>query len=86
MGHYLDAGRYLLAFPGPGIEERLQNLLAEWLAARENSVYVVKKGDNLSIIAEHFNVPLKALLIWNDINSRSPIHPGDRLIVRPVLP
>jgi len=87
MGHYLDAGRYRLCVPqARGFEERFRNLLAEWLAARENSVYVVKKGDNLSLIAERFNVPLKALLIWNGISPRSPIHPGDRLIVRPVTP
>jgi len=51
MGHYLDAGRYRLCVPqARGFEERFRNLLAEWLAARENSVYVVKKGDNLTLI------------------------------------
>jgi LysM repeat protein len=44
-------------------------------------VYIVKKGDNLSLIADRFNVPLVALLIWNKLNLRAHIYPGDRLII-----
>jgi LysM repeat protein len=44
---------------------------------------VVKDGDNLTIIAERFNVPLPALLIWNRLDGKKPIHPGDRIVIYP---
>jgi LysM repeat protein len=46
-------------------------------------VYVVEKGDNLSYIAKRFDVPLAALLIWNRLNLKRPIYPGDRLLIYP---
>jgi membrane-bound lytic murein transglycosylase D len=42
---------------------------------------VVKEGDNLSAIAQRFNVPLPALIIWNRLKLREHIHPGQRLII-----
>ena len=55
----------------------------EWLQKRQERVYIVKAGDNLSTIAEQFRVPLPAILIWNRINLNRPIHPGDRLVIYP---
>ena len=49
----------------------------------EGRVYVVQKGDNLSLIAEKFKVPLAALLIWNRIESSRVIHPGQELVISP---
>jgi peptidoglycan endopeptidase LytE len=54
--------------------------MAEWLALKNNSVYTVKKGDTLTGIAARFNVPFKALTIWNSISNRK-IVPGDKLYV-----
>ncbi|MBW2594311.1 MAG: LysM peptidoglycan-binding domain-containing protein, partial [Deltaproteobacteria bacterium] len=34
-------------------------------------------------IAEKYNIPLAALLIWNRLNLTHPIHPGDRLVIHP---
>lgn len=85
-GHYLAAGTYTLAVPettAPGIQERFNRLHAEWLQKRNERVYIVKSGDNLSTIAEQFRVPLPAILIWNRIDLNRPIHPGDRLIIFP---
>jgi LysM repeat protein len=33
------------------------------------------------LIADRFNVPLASLLIWNKLNLKSAIYPGDRLII-----
>ena len=44
-------------------------------------VYTVKKGDSLTGIASRFNVPYKALTIWNSIGSSTKIAPGDRLYI-----
>ncbi|NIM98833.1 MAG: LysM peptidoglycan-binding domain-containing protein [candidate division Zixibacteria bacterium] len=41
----------------------------------------MKKGDNLSSIADQFGVPLAALIIWNRLDLNAHIHPGDRLVI-----
>lgn len=85
-GHYLAAGRHELKVPvggSEGFQQRLAQILAEHQDQLEQRVYVVGPGDNLSAIAERFGVPLQALRIWNRIDLNKPIHPGDRLVVRP---
>ncbi len=85
-GHYLAAGNYRLNLPvsgAEGFQERFQAGHKAWKALRSERVYIVKEGDNLSSIAEQFRVPLPALLIWNRLDVRRPIHPGDRLIIHP---
>ena len=86
-GHYLAAGTYTLAVPEntpPGFQKRFDKLHQEWSQQRQERIYIVQPGDNLSTIAESFQVPLAAILIWNRIDINSPIHPGDRLIIQPV--
>ena len=86
-GHYLAAGTYSLAVPEktpPGVQKRFDKLHQEWSQQRQEQIYIVQPGDNLSTIAESFRVPLAAILIWNRIDINSPIHPGDRLIIQPV--
>jgi LysM repeat protein len=51
------------------------------LAALRGQIYVIKKGDNLSEIAQNFNIPLTALIRCNDLDPRRPIHPGNELII-----
>jgi membrane-bound lytic murein transglycosylase D len=85
-GHYLARGRHNILIPkgaSAGFQARYQQYLKEFFAAQKESVYIVKKGDNLSSIAERFEIPLQALLIWNRLDLKSPIHPGDRLIIHP---
>jgi len=83
-GHYLAAGTYTLAVPEntpPGFQKRFDKIHKEWSQQRQERIYIVQPGDNLSTIAEQFRVPLAAILIWNRINIDHPIHPGDRLII-----
>lgn len=85
-GHYLQAGTYTLALPEntpPGFLERFKQRHQQWSQQRQERIYIVQSGDNLSTIAEKFRVPLAALLIWNRIDLNSPLHPGDRLIINP---
>ena len=85
-GHYLAPGTYTLAVPAEtpaGFQQRFAEGHQEWLAQRKERVYSVQPGDNLSTIAEQFRVPLPAILIWNRIDARETIHPGDRLIIYP---
>ena len=86
-GHYLAAGTYSLAVPDgtpAGFQERFDRIHQEWSRQRQERIYVVQPGDNLSVIAERFRVPLAAILIWNRIDLDAPLHPGDRLIIHPV--
>jgi membrane-bound lytic murein transglycosylase D len=46
-----------------------------------STTYVVRRGDTLSRIASKFRVRLSDLLGWNDLNSRSVIKPGQRLVM-----
>ena len=83
-GHYMAPGIHKILVPkgaGAGFEARYQEALAAWRKKPDDHVYIVKSGDNLSSIAEMFQVPLPALLIWNNLNPRHHIHPGDRLII-----
>lgn len=85
-GHFLAAGTHSLLIPpgsAQGFDARFKQLVQQWQAANLERVYVVQKGDNLSGIAERFKVPLPALLIWNRLDGRKPIHPGDRLVIYP---
>jgi membrane-bound lytic murein transglycosylase D len=85
-GYYLPAGTHRLLVPAgnaDGFRDRFSTLFNQWLADRQTHVYTVEKGDNLSSIAQRFNVPLQALLIWNRISAKKPINPGDRLVIFP---
>ena len=83
-GHYLPAGTYELLIPrgsADGFRARYSRLMEKFLAGRQDRVYIVKEGDNLSSIAEEFGVPLLSLLIWNRLDVNRPIHSGDRLLI-----
>jgi membrane-bound lytic murein transglycosylase D len=83
-GHYLAAGSHWLLVPqgtSNGFQARFKELVDQWSAANQERVYVVKQGDNLSTIAERFNVPLPALIIWNRLENKKHIYPGDRLVI-----
>ncbi|MGO4998555.1 LysM peptidoglycan-binding domain-containing protein [Oceanisphaera sp. W20_SRM_FM3] len=46
-----------------------------------NSVYKVKRGDSLSVIASRFSVSINELLSWNKLSSRHSLRAGQSLIV-----
>jgi len=51
-------------------------------AARANEQFhLVKAGEYPAIIAELYDIPLKDLLAWNNLNGNSIIRAGDKLIV-----
>lgn len=83
-GHYIAEGNHAILIPkgsSTDFHKRYNRLVREFLAARSERVYVVKKGDSLFAIAEKFAVPLKSILIWNRLDPGQPIHPGTRLII-----
>jgi hypothetical protein len=83
-GHFLAAGSHWILVPkgaAQHFQARFKTLVDQWLAENRERVYVVKEGDNLSTIAERFNIPLPALIIWNRLENKKHIHPGDRLVI-----
>jgi len=83
-GHYLTKGGHHILIPkgsAKGFHSRYQDLLKDWVVSKKEFVYIVKQGDNLSSIAERFDIPLAALIIWNKIDLKAHIHPGDRLVI-----
>jgi len=85
-GHYLAAGTRSVNITGDGeagFQDRLAALIEADTKIRSQRVYVVKEGDSLSSIAQKFEVPLAALLIWNRIGLGKVIHPGQRLVIFP---
>jgi membrane-bound lytic murein transglycosylase D len=85
-GHYLGAGSHRILIPkgaSSTFQKTYRGLVDEYLASRRERVYVVKKGDSLSEIADRFHIPLAALIIWNRLDLDRPIQPGDRLIIYP---
>lgn len=82
--YYLPAGKHKLMLPrgaAMGFSERFENIISQWLAEKKERVYIVKKGDNLSIVAARFNVSVKAIMIWNGITNGKKIAPGDKLFI-----
>lgn len=52
------------------------------LAKKKYSTYTVRKGDNLSTIAELFGVSVSKLCSWNDITRKKVLFVGKRLRVK----
>jgi len=85
--YYLPAGSFILNVPkdaSVGFAERYDNILSKWIKEKDNQIYTVQSGDNLSLIAEHLNVSVKALMIWNGLTSASKLTVGQKIFVFPV--
>jgi membrane-bound lytic murein transglycosylase D len=83
-GHYLAKGKHSILVPqgsSMGFQVRYKDLESKYLETQKEKIYIVKEGDNLSVIADRFGIPLAALIIWNRIDIKRPVHPGDRLVV-----
>ena len=85
-GHYLTEGTHSILIPkgaSNGFNQRYKKLVKEYEVKQTDRIYIIKEGDNLSSIADKFDVPLAVLIIWNRLDLNKPIHPGDRLIIYP---
>jgi len=85
-GSFLCKKTYNLIVPrgmGKGFNKRLQALTSKRLPKNKKNrrTHVVKKGENLTIIARKYNIPVLTLLKWNKLTFKSYIHPGDVLVV-----
>ena len=82
--YYLYTGKYNILIPkgaSSGFYQKYENLLKQWQEEKEKSVYIVQKGESLSAIAKRFNVSVKAIMIWNDIDNAKQVSSGGKLII-----
>ena len=85
-GHYLAEGTHQVLVPkgaSEGFEARYQSAARDYSRNEKEQIYVVKEGDSLSMIADRFEIPLTSLILWNRLNPRRHIHPGQRLVIYP---
>jgi membrane-bound lytic murein transglycosylase D len=83
-GHYIPAGHHSILIPRDASKDfkvRLEPLLKNLLVDERDRIYLVKKGDTLTSIAERYNVPLSALIIWNRLDPKAHLQPGDQLVI-----
>jgi len=83
-GHELPKGTQIIAVPknsGEKFHARFADLAEKWRQEYKMHIYIVKKGDSLTTIAERFHVTLPALMAWNDISPNRYIHPGEKLVI-----
>ena len=83
-GHYVQAGHLQINLPAGhpgGFQQRLDDMIAQHNNSKERRIYIVRQDDTLSGIADRFDVPLAALMIWNRIDLKQTLHPGDRLVI-----
>ncbi len=84
MGDQLPKGTHIIAVPkgsGESFHSLFAKLSKKWRQEYNMHIYIVKKGDSLSTIAEQFNVTLPSLMAWNDLRSDNFIRPGEKLII-----
>lgn len=82
--YHLPAGTYQLRVPreaADGFPQRYDKYLKEWMRGKSEHVYTVKKGDSLAGIAKRFNVPIRALKVWNRFPEGKKITQGEKLYV-----
>jgi len=83
-GDELPEGTHVIAVPqgaGENFHSRFASLAAKWQQEYKMHIYIVKKGDSLSTIAERFHVSLPSLMAWNALTPDSFIRPGEKLVI-----
>jgi membrane-bound lytic murein transglycosylase D len=63
-----------------GLEK--EKILAEIKKASERTVHIVRRGENLGLIARKYRTSVSRLKSWNNLRG-STIYPGQRLVVYP---
>ncbi len=83
-GSNITEGSHSILIPrgaSKGFHARYKKLIAARTPETRKRIYVVKRGDSLSVIAARFKVPLKSIITWNNLKGRKGIRPGKRLVI-----
>ncbi len=85
-GYFLPKGNHTILIPrgaSEGFADRYEKLIDNFLYDQGKHVYVVKKGDTLYSIAKMFDIPVLSISIWNKLDKKLSVRPGDRLVIYP---
>lgn len=85
-GYFLPKGNHTILIPmgaSEGFAGRYEKLINNFLYDQGKHVYVVKKGDTLYSIAKMFDIPFLSISIWNKLDKKLSVRPGDRLVIYP---
>ncbi len=90
---YLSGGTYSVAVPkgaAKNFYDRYNALTAQEQPRKDTEntkpkeqkqIYVVKRGESITGIAEKLKIPVSDILRWNGLNYNKPIHVGQRLVI-----
>ncbi|TKJ41280.1 hypothetical protein CEE37_06330 [candidate division LCP-89 bacterium B3_LCP] len=87
--HRIRAGRYLMIPVGNGSVTHVrepkvgapQPLQITSADGKVRTIYRVRKNDNLSVIADRFNVGIASIRNWNNLWGKRFIYPGQKLVI-----
>jgi len=85
-GYFMPKGYHTILIPkgtSEGFARRYEQLLNNFLSDQDKHLYIVKKGETLYSIARMFNIPVLSIPIWNKLDKKLSIRPGDCLIIYP---
>jgi membrane-bound lytic murein transglycosylase D len=81
--HSIQAGKNLILPGNQGREplsaEQVAVTRARLSGKSQEQEYVIRNGDSLWSIARRFKISTQQLVAWNDISSKKPIQPGQKL-------
>lgn len=77
----LSIGKELVIMKSNKSESELAKITNTGIDINRNIFYTVKAGDSLSKIAQKYNVKVKDIRVWNDLNEESILKPGDKLTI-----
>lgn len=83
-GYFLPPGSHHILIPSGASKDfpqRYKQSVERFMKSQKEHIYVVQKGDNLSSIAERFGIPVNALIIWNRLELKRHLQPGQEIII-----
>ncbi|MEN8223944.1 MAG: LysM peptidoglycan-binding domain-containing protein [Bacteroidota bacterium] len=81
IGDYINNEQDLYAYKTKKGMER-DKLLASIKKAQDRTVHIVRRGENLGLIARRYHIYVSQIRAWNNMRG-STIYPGQRLVVYP---
>lgn len=80
----IPPGTHLLFLPegsAKGFARRYEPLIIKYRKSIKGKTYTVRRGDTLTAISRKVGIPFWKLLKYNNLNNRSVIRPGQKLII-----
>ncbi len=77
IGDFIANEEIIYNYKDPEVNTAPEDLYAN----RSEVVHRVRKGESVGLIAQRYNVRISDVREWNNLNSRSYIYPGQKLVI-----